>query len=61
MNRIDFDLNEEQLAIKEAASDFAQTVLLPKVIERDIQCEFPKELVAQMAEMGFMGMMVPQE
>tara|TARA_R110002124_G_scaffold277321_5_gene448568 strand:- start:3568 stop:4707 length:1140 start_codon:yes stop_codon:yes gene_type:complete len=58
---MDFDLNEEQLAIKEAASDFAQTVLLPKVIERDIQCEFPKELVAQMAEMGFMGMMVPQE
>lgn len=58
---MDFELNEEQLAIKEAASAFAKTELLPEVIERDIKCEFPKELVTKMAEMGFMGMMVPPE
>ncbi|WP_339925382.1 acyl-CoA dehydrogenase [uncultured Cyclobacterium sp.] len=58
---MDFELNEEQLAIKEAASDFAKAELLPKVIERDIKGEFPKELIAKMAEMGFMGMMVPPE
>jgi len=58
---MDFELNEEQLAIKEAASDFARTELLPKVIDRDIKGEFPKELIAKMAEMGFMGMMVPPE
>jgi len=58
---MDFELNEEQLAIKEAASDFAKTELLPKVIDRDIKSEFPKELIAKMAEMGFMGIMVPKE
>ncbi|EPR67182.1 acyl-CoA dehydrogenase [Cyclobacterium qasimii] len=58
---MDFELNEEQLAIKEAASDFAKTELLPGVIDRDIKGAFPKELIAKMAEMGFMGMMVPPE
>lgn len=56
---MDFKLNEEQEAIKEAASAFAKTELLPEVIERDIKCEFPKDLIKKMAEMGFMGMMVP--
>jgi alkylation response protein AidB-like acyl-CoA dehydrogenase len=56
---MDFKLNEEQQAIQEAASAFAKTELLPEVIERDIKCEFPKTLVTKMADMGFMGMMVP--
>lgn len=56
---MDFKLNEEQQAIKEAASAFAKTELLPEVIDRDIKCEFPKALVKKMADMGFMGMMVP--
>ncbi|GAB3008067.1 acyl-CoA dehydrogenase [uncultured Cyclobacterium sp.] len=55
---MDFKLNEEQQAIKEAASAFAKTELLPEVIERDIKCKFPKALVTKMADMGFMGMMV---
>ncbi len=55
---MDFKLNEEQLMIQQAAKDFAQTELLPGVIERDEHSKFPTEQVKKMAELGFMGMMV---
>jgi alkylation response protein AidB-like acyl-CoA dehydrogenase len=55
---MDFKLNEEQLMIQQAAKDFAQTELLPGVIERDEHAKFPTEQVKKMAELGFMGMMV---
>ncbi|MFT5754833.1 MAG: alkylation response protein AidB-like acyl-CoA dehydrogenase [Flavobacterium sp.] len=55
---MDFKLNEEQLMIQQAARDFAQTELLPGVIERDEHSRFPEEQVKKMAELGFMGMMV---
>src|SRR5262245_47206350 len=53
-----FHLAEEQLAVQQAARDFAQTELLPGVIERDTEQKFPKELIQKMAGLGFMGMMV---
>jgi alkylation response protein AidB-like acyl-CoA dehydrogenase len=55
---LNFSLSEEHKSIKEAARDFAQTVLLPGVIERDIACSFPKEEVKKLGELGFLGMMV---
>jgi alkylation response protein AidB-like acyl-CoA dehydrogenase len=55
---MDFSLSEEHLLIQEAARDFAQTALLPGVIERDNKQEFPNELVTKMGELGFMGIMV---
>ncbi len=55
---MDFTLSEEQLAVREAARDFAQRVLKPGVIERDTHMTYPREEVRQMAELGFMGMMV---
>lgn len=51
-------LNEEHLMIKKAARDFAQSELLPGVIERDEKMEFPHPQVKQMGELGFLGMMV---
>ncbi|WP_075349986.1 acyl-CoA dehydrogenase [Algoriphagus marinus] len=53
-----FQLTEEHLAVQEAAREFAQTELLPGVIERDSEAKFPKEQVKKMGELGFMGMMV---
>jgi alkylation response protein AidB-like acyl-CoA dehydrogenase len=53
-----FELTEEQKMIQQAARDFAQNVCLPGVIERDEQQKFPKEQVMQLADLGFMGMMV---
>ena len=56
-----FQLTEEHEMIRQAARDFAQTELLPGVIERDEEQKFPKEQVRQMGELGFMGMMVSTE
>nr|WP_298994290.1 acyl-CoA dehydrogenase [uncultured Polaribacter sp.] len=55
---MDFSLTEEHLMIRDAARDFAQTELLPGVIERDEKQEFPQELVKKMGDLGFMGIMV---
>jgi len=56
-----FQLTEEHNAVKQAAREFAQSVLLPEVIQRDSQGRYPKEEVKQMCDMGFMGMMVDPE
>jgi alkylation response protein AidB-like acyl-CoA dehydrogenase len=55
---MDFNLTEEHIMIRDAARIFAQTELLPGVIERDNKQEFPKELVRKMGDLGFMGIMV---
>lgn len=55
---MDFALTEEHQMIQQAARDFAQSELLPEVIERDDAQRFPKEEVKKMAELGFLGMMV---
>ena len=55
---MNFELTEEQLAVKEAARDFAQNVLKPGVIDRDNNQRFPAEEIKQLGELGFMGMMV---
>jgi alkylation response protein AidB-like acyl-CoA dehydrogenase len=55
---MDFKLTEEQLMIQQAARDFAQTELLPGVIERDEKQIFPAEQVKKLGELGFLGMMV---
>lgn len=54
---MNFQLTEEQLTVQQAARDFAQTELLPGVIDRDNQQKFPAEQVKKMGELGFMGMM----
>lgn len=55
---MNFDLTEEQLAVKAAARDFAQNVLKPGVIDRDREQRFPAEEIKQLGELGFMGIMV---
>ena len=52
-----FELSEEHELIREAARDFARSELLPGVIERDNNQQFPEEAVQKMAALGFMGMM----
>ena len=55
---MNFQLTEEHLAVQAAAREFAQTELLPGVIERDEHQKFPAEQIKKMGELGFMGMMV---
>ncbi|MDX1941404.1 MAG: acyl-CoA dehydrogenase [Saprospiraceae bacterium] len=56
-----FELNEEHLAVQQAARDFAQMELKSGVIERDSKMQYPAEQVRKMGELGFFGMMLPEE
>ena len=55
---MNFQLSEEQKMIQQAARDFAQTELLPGVIERDEHQKFPAEQMKKLGELGMMGIMV---
>jgi alkylation response protein AidB-like acyl-CoA dehydrogenase len=55
---MNFELSEEQIAVRDAARDFAQNVLKEGVIARDNEQRFPKDEIKQLGELGFMGMMV---
>lgn len=58
---MNFDFTEEQKMIRQAARDYAQRELIKDVIERDDKAIFPTEHVKNMAELGFMGMLVSPE
>ena len=58
---MDFDYSEEQLLVQKTAREFAQEQLRPGVKERDDKMEYPIEQIKMLGEMGFMGMMVPEE
>ncbi len=53
-------LSEEQEQIREAARDFAQGRLAPGAAQRDRDHAFPRAELAEMGELGFMGMLVPE-
>jgi butyryl-CoA dehydrogenase len=58
---MDFDLTEDQLLVQQAARDFAQREIAPKAAELDKTGRWPTEIVARMAELGFLGLAVPVE
>ncbi len=51
---------EDQSAIREAARDFAKAEIEPGAAARDLNSEFPAEIIRQLGEMGFLGMTVPE-
>jgi alkylation response protein AidB-like acyl-CoA dehydrogenase len=56
-----FDFTEEQKMIRDTAREFAQSEIAPTSIERDINAEFPTEIVKKMGELGFLGIMTSPE
>jgi butyryl-CoA dehydrogenase len=58
---VNFSPTEDQLAVQKTAREFAQTEVLPKAAEIDREHRHPAELVKRMAELGFLGMAVPEE
>jgi butyryl-CoA dehydrogenase len=56
-----FDLTEEQRMIQETTRSFALKEVLPKAAELDESGRYPGELVQQMAELGLLGVAVPEE
>jgi alkylation response protein AidB-like acyl-CoA dehydrogenase len=58
---MNLELNPEQQLIKETARDFAMRELEPHAHEWDEQHIFPREMFNKMAQLGFAGMLVPEE
>jgi alkylation response protein AidB-like acyl-CoA dehydrogenase len=58
---MEFEFNDTHRMIRETARTFAEERLAPGAVERDERSEFPTAQVREMAELGFMGMMVPEE
>ena len=55
------EFTEDQIAIREAARAFAQAEIEPGAMARDASGAFPKDIIRQLGEMGFMGMSVPEQ
>ncbi len=56
-----FEFNDEQLMIQNVARDFANHVLAPRARELDKAERFPSEHIPKLAELGFMGIVIPEE
>lgn len=60
-NNFLLNFSEEQLAIKQTVKEFAEKVVKPQIMKFDESQEFPFELMKQLGEMGFMGILVPEQ
>ena len=58
---MNFDFTEDQLMIQQSAKEFAEAEIAPSSVQRDIDAEFPSDIVKKIGELGFLGMMVPPE
>jgi len=58
---MNFELDETQIAMREAAQDFARTALAPKAAEWDAQSIFPRDVIGQAGELGFCGLYTPED
>ena len=58
---MEFQLNEEQQMMQDMVREFAQNEVLPGAAERDEKCEYPKDLVEKVAELGLMGVAIPED
>ena len=58
---MDFSLNEDQKAFVESARAFSEGALAPNAAKWDEESIFPKDVLAQAGELGFMGMYTPEE
>jgi butyryl-CoA dehydrogenase len=58
---MNFDLTEEQQLVRQTARDFATREIEPKAAELDRTARWPTEIVEKMAELGFLGLAIPEE
>jgi alkylation response protein AidB-like acyl-CoA dehydrogenase len=58
---MDFNLSEQELAVQKLARDFAQKEIAPYIMEFDESQEFPMEIAKKLGEIGFLGIIFPEE
>ena len=59
--QINFELSESEKLIQETARSFAQKEMMPVVMKYDESQEFPMEIFKKMAELGFLGIVIPEQ
>ncbi|MEQ1834411.1 MAG: acyl-CoA dehydrogenase family protein, partial [Candidatus Eisenbacteria bacterium] len=58
---LSFELSEEAQSVREMVRDFAESEIRPIAAKIDETHEFPAENVKKMAELGLLGMCVPEQ
>ena len=58
---MNFELSDEQMRVRDAVREFAESEIAPGAAEREKKGEFPRAIISKLAEMGVLGMMVPEE
>ena len=58
---MDFSLNEQHEMLRDMARDFAQNEVAPGAAERDATGAYPADVVRKMAELGLLGIAVPEQ
>jgi short-chain 2-methylacyl-CoA dehydrogenase len=58
---VNYELTDEQQLLRSTVREFAQSRVAPLAEELDREARFPYELVAEMAELGLMGIPIPEE
>ena len=58
---MNLDLTQEHELVRSTVREFAEQRVAPVAEELDRECRFPYELVAELAELGLMGMTIPEE
>jgi alkylation response protein AidB-like acyl-CoA dehydrogenase len=58
---LNFELSDEQELIRRTVREFAETKVAPVAEELDREECFPYELVAELAELGLMGLPIPED
>ena len=55
------ELNENQIIIRDTIRDFAEKNIRPVIMEYDESQKFPLEIMRQLGELGFMGILIPEQ
>lgn len=58
---MNFDLTEEQQMVRNSVREFAENEIAPIAREYDEQEKFPREQLNGLAELGLLGMIIPEE
>ncbi len=56
-----FELSDEERMIQQTAREFADGEIAPVAAENDAKERFPEDIIKKLGELGFMGMLVPEE
>ncbi|MEK7682157.1 MAG: acyl-CoA dehydrogenase family protein, partial [Chloroflexota bacterium] len=58
---VDFDLQEQHIAVQKLVRDFAQKEIAPVIARYDEAEEFPTDIIRKLGELGVMGLPFPEK